>query len=484
METFFKWCPPELYDPARGGARVDSRNYLRFYNGAEIYWLHLDDGDAESVARGLEVNTIFIDQAEEITEYDYDHMNARVGRWDKAEVPPGTEHLYKKDAMGNPMIPAYMLLAVNPDSFDHWVYKRFHEDSPEFNTIRMVPDVTDPELKRMVPYKWSDDHKMYHGKSTENKALSAANLSVMLQKDESFIKRFVKGEWGIPGGAIHHVSPLSILGGPKKTPEGETVYEEVPIELLDQFMINGTLFRAMDHGYSDPTCVLWFSVYKNWILCYREYYKSDEFISNHRTNIAAMSTYAGFAEQYAGNIADPDIFKKRSEKNNELWSVADEYTNTQGIFKDCPPIHWEKGDNNEFMTRNQINELLKVRMDVEHPITGEKGAPSLYFLHRSPAFPLACEQAISQIRAQKKKQIGVVNGQAIYSDEREEKGTPDHAYDPIRYFVAGRPKYKKIEKIAVRPGSFDYEADEFDRANRLIRSGRVAAVGRYVASRY
>lgn len=455
METFFKWCPPELYDDKEGGARVDSRNYLRFINGSEIYWLHLDSGDAASVARGLEVNSIFIDQAEEIMEEDFDHMNARVGRWDRAEVPKWLEGKMELDNLGRPIIPAYMILAVNPDSFEHWVYRRFHEDSDEHNAFRMIPDVRDRSKK--VKYSYSMNYKMYHGSSTENEALSEDNLSNMLQKDDAFVQRFVYGKWGIPEGAVHTVHPESIL-------------EDIPIEVLDKFIVQGTLYRAFDHGYSDPTCCLWFAVYRDWILCYREYYQAGEFISEHRKNIVQMSNFAGMAEEYRANIADPDIFKKRSEKFGQMWSVADEYQNTSGPLSGVPAIHWKPGDNNEFLTRNQINELLAPKKDVRHPVTDEPNSPSLYFLRRSEAFPDGCEKAISQLKSQKRKQVSVINGRPIFSDERDEK-LPDHAYDPLRYFVATRPKSTAFRDRAARPGSFDYQAD---RANRLVIAGKVA----------
>lgn len=453
MATFFKWCPPELYEQDWGGKRVDSRNELHFINGSLIYWLHLDKGDSESVARGLEVNSVFIDQAEEIQEEDFDHMNARVGRWDMAEVPKGEEAFYQYTENGKPIIPSYMIIAVNPDSFDHWVYRRFHEDSPEYNAVRERRDPKD--LTKKIFYKYSDNYKMYHGSSTENSALSTENLTNMLEKDDAFVNRFVIGKWGIPGGAIHQVHDESII-------------DDMPVELLDEFLMRGTLYRSMDHGYSDPTCVLWFSVYKNWILCYREYYKANEFISAHRKNIFELSNYAGYAEQYQASIADPDIFKKRSEKQGSMWSVADEYTNMSGPLKNVPPIHWKPGDNNEFMTRNMINELLKPKEEINHPLTGKPLAPTLYFLKKSENFPYGCEKAIAQLKAQKREQVAVINGEPIYSDERDEN-VLDHAYDPIRYFSATRPKTsEKVREITV-PGSFD----DFDRANRLKHSSRV-----------
>lgn len=440
METFFKWCPPELYDPSKGGARVDSRNYLRLTNGSEIFWLHLDDDDS-SVVRGLEINTAIIDQAEEVTEEIYDHLNARVSRWDKAEIPEDLDpNKFPKNKLGVPQVPGYMIICVNPDSFEHWVYKRYHADSKYHKEIQeIIPDPDKPD--NVIKYSYAEDHVMLHGRSVDNPALADTNIRVMLQKDKAFVDRFVMGVWGIPEGAIHNVLPESEL-------------DDIPISVLDKFLIHGSLYRVMDHGSSAPTCCLWAAVYDKWILIYKEYYKADARISQHREAIHELSRYAGFAEKYSANLADPDIFKKKSEKFGALYSVADEYTDVSGPLSDIPPIHWEPADNNEFMTRNRIDELLLPRMSISHPVTGEYPAPSLYFLKKSEAFPFGVDRILAQTKAQKRKQIAVVNGKPIFSEERDEN-IEDHGYDTVRYLVGGRPKHKSSDKHQIIPNSFD-----------------------------
>lgn len=440
METFFKWCPPSLYDPRKGGARVDSRNYLRFINGSEIFWLHLDDDDS-NVVRGLEINTAIVDQAEEISEEIYDHLNARVSRWDKAEIPKELNpDSFPKNKLGHPQVPGYMIICVNPDSFEHWVYKRYHEDSEIHNMDQEItPDPDKPEI--VEHYKYSEDHIMLHGRSVDNPALADTNVRVMLQKDKAFVDRFVMGKWGIPEGQIHRILPESEL-------------EDIPISVLDLFLIRGSLYRIMDHGSSAPTCCIWAAVYEKWILIYKEYYRADARISEHREAIHELSRYAGFAEKYSANLADPDIFKKKSEKAGALYSVADEYTDVSGALTDIPPIHWEPADNNEFMTRNRIDELLLPRMNIAHPVTGEYPAPSLYFLKKSEAFPFGVVHALAQTKAQKREQLSVVNGKPIFSEERD-KNIVDHAYDTVRYLVGGRPKHKSADKHKIIPNSFD-----------------------------
>src|SRR5574343_1764484 len=42
MQTFYKVCPPELYDEKLGGKRVDSLGYVDLINGSRVYWMHFD----------------------------------------------------------------------------------------------------------------------------------------------------------------------------------------------------------------------------------------------------------------------------------------------------------------------------------------------------------------------------------------------------------------------------------------------------------
>ena len=79
---------------------------LRFPNGAVIRVFGLDDPGR---ALGARFGLVVIDQAEQISESDFELINTRVGQPD---VP------YQQ-----------ILLICNPDSPDHWIYKRYRPDS-------------------------------------------------------------------------------------------------------------------------------------------------------------------------------------------------------------------------------------------------------------------------------------------------------------------------------------------------------------------
>lgn len=433
LPTFFKFCPESLYDTKLGGNRADSLGRLRLINGSEILWLHADSFDL-NVIRGLEVNSIFIDQAEEISEEIYSHLDARVGRWDKADIPvdldPSSFPL--NPATGNPLAPSYMMISCNPDDYSHWIYRRYHPDSETHHEKRY------DEYEKKY-YSYSDDHIMFEAASYDNPALDPKTLRAMQRRGKAFKRRFVEGKWGIPEGAIHDISELSIL-------------DNVPPEFMEKIQTRGNLYRILDHASARPTVVLWFSAYQNWHFCYREY-RSLGKISEHRIAIEDLSVAPGEAqlkENYIGSYADPSIFKKNSEKYGGYWSLSDEYID---MNVEAPPIHWLPADNNEFLTRNRIDEMLMIDPDLEHPITGVKGSPRLFFIKKSRAQPLGCVHAIEEIRAQKRKQIGLVNEEPSYSDERQD-GIPDDAYDCIRYYFSIKPYWRPEKQSKSIEGTF------------------------------
>lgn len=448
-ETFFKVCPEQLYDPRLGGNRADSLNKLKFINGSTFVWVHLEDAD-DNVLRGLELNLAVIDQAEEVSRYAYDILNSRVGRWDRAEIPEDMDasKFPANDFTGKPMAPAYMLLGCNPDSELHWIYQDYHPESDEYEKTQY-----DHEGE---PYKLSDDHVMFQASSYDNPALAKETLRTMLRQGTSFVTRFVEGKWGIPEGAIHQLPPLSIIQG-------------MPEELLNDILTNGTLTRVLDHGSRAPTSCLWFSAYKDWHFCFREYYREGQLISEHRKNIHSLSRHhtkgVEIEERYIGSYADPDIFKKKSEKYGGYWSVSDEYSDARLTEE---PIYWSPADNNELLTRNRLDELLHVDKHVKHPITGQLGSPRIFFIKATEEYPNGCQHVQTEIRAQKRRQLGNVSGQAVYSDERT-RGIPDHAYDCARYYAGMKAKQHVQPVHRNTEGTFGWHLKNANRHNRIKR---------------
>ena len=448
--TFFKVCPPELYSPANGGNRADSTGLLTLINGSQFLWLHGDNTD-ERILMGLEVNGIFVDQAEELDESTYDIMDGRVGRWDMADIPPmmnGQPTNYDlfpfNEATGKRVIPSYMLLGCNPADLSHYIYRRYHKDSEEFNR-EQIDEVTGDV------WKYSDTHVMYEATSADNPALTPENLKILRRKGKAFREKFYLGKWGTFEGQIHDISPLSII-------------DYFPEELLKTFLTEGRLYRVFDHGTSAPTCCLWFSLYKQWLLCYREYYVADARITEHRRAITDLSE----DEVYSMNLADPDILKKRKDKYGHAASIADDYADPR---LDAPPLYWQGADNNEFRTRNAIDEMLFVDPDIVHPIHNRLGSPRILFIKKSEHYKYGCQHAISELRRQRREELGTLEGETHFSDKRV-IGIPDHAYDCDRYMCSYRVTFvPKKAKPKRTQGTFNGAL--MSRRNRRLRYGNV-----------
>ena len=438
MQTFFKVCPPELYSEEYGGHRVDSLGYCDLFNKSRVYWMHFDQYD-ESALRSLELNSALIDQAEEIPESVYLTLDSRVGRWDNVEIPPDLLKVNTNWPMnaftGKPMAPAYHMILINPpdEGIFHWSWQRFHPDSPEHQE------------------KYKNSHSYFQSASSENKALPPENLATMMTRDQEWVRRYVYGEFTRGAGAIHDISPESIL---ETDPDSKSPFK-VSQKFIEEIIKKGNLGRSLDHGATAPTCCLWWSAFKQYYINYREYYVPDKTISYHRANITKLSE----SEIYSSNVADPDIFKKHLEKYGGFWTVADEYRDQR---LEAPTLLWNPADNNEFATRNRINELLRVDPDLVHPVTGEKGSPRLFFIKRSNYYPQGCVNVIKEISSQKKMLLDTINGKPVYSDERDKKVT-DHAYDSARYYCASH-----LGPITEAPKK--YKPNSFEAVRRRIKA--------------
>lgn len=440
LVTFYKVCPPILYSSKHGGNRADSLNRCLMVNGSQVMFMNLKDVD-DGMIRGLEINSVLIDQCEEISESMWLMLSARVNRWDGVTIPDqimgGREATWPKFPNGKYQPPSYMMGLCNPDSELHWIYRRFHPKSEQFQK------------------KYHLNHTMIQAPTT-SATISEELLDEMLQNDPAWVARFVRGEWGIPGGQIHSFGDKNILrvGSPADYPQekedgGFFGGSYIDGNFIKTIIERGNLCRVLDHGDAAPTCCLWFSAYKGNYICYREYYKENTLISEHRRAISELSV----GERYLKNIIDPACASKHSQKYNMRWSVIDEYADKRLGDGECTPIYWIPGNNDELSTRNRISELLRNDSTHLHPVNGNYNAPRLYFIEKSPLYPSGCYHAISQLRAQRREKIGNVEGRDIYSDDRD-PNIEDHAYDPLRYYCADHAFGSTEPKPQPKPNSF------------------------------
>jgi hypothetical protein len=216
---------------------------------------------------------------------------------------------------------------------------------------------------------------------------------------------------------------------------------------LVSFIENTCLLgRVLDHGDSAPTCCLWYGVdqFHNCFF-WQEYYQpgmtedGKEFnVADHRRSITQLSRPLTFRI----NLADASIFDKTRNisgytRRQHRWSVADEYMDRKIINEDTT-IAWTPSDKNEALSRQRLSQYLRLDPKHRHPITGDLGAPHIYFVARSDEHPHGIDHAIREIRNAKRLAVGENDGKPIYSDERD-PSIPDHALDCVRYVVNSHP---------------------------------------------
>ena len=431
FQTFLKLCPPSAYSSghkAEGGGLAS----VQLNNGSRFLFMHLGRPDATSIIRGLEINAMLLDQAEEMHEEVYDMIEARLGRWDKAIVPQhvlddwkvrssGQPWPYTNEATGKVSPPSYCLLTANPDIETHWLWRRFHPDSPEWQK---------GEGNRPA---WKDmGYRMLTFDSRKNKFANKENLRILTSKDDSFQARYVRGEWGNPEGAIFNLTPASVL--------------EAEPSLIAQLKSASKKFRILDHGDSGVTCCLWAASDEHGnIVIYRELYIEDSTIRNSRELIRKLSkedTDKQGNHPRFYDLADPAIFNKVPKKIGgrdvpDRWTVAEEWADTVNYPKE-DHVFWTPADNSEDVSRERLGDLLRIDPSRKHIVTGLQGAPRLYFIKKTGDYTNGCDNAITEIRSARKVKVGSMNGRPIFSDERDET-VPDHGLDCVRYLATSRP---------------------------------------------
>jgi len=443
MQTFYAMLDPAHYAK---GARNDNDGYLRLNNGTEIFFIHLDTPDSLTLLAGIELNFGFVDQAEEISEVAWETLETRVGRWSYAEVSDelvkehertGHAWPWRTKGDGKVLPPPYLFATANPPGDElHWLFEHFSEDSEDWKT------------------KWRLQGYQYRKTDTrENRFASKQNIDVLLSRDDAWVDRFVRGNWGRPEGCIFRVDPLSILD-----------YDPTLVARIRNMMRLG---RALDHGDTAPTCCLWGAADgESNLYIWQEYYQPgigkdgrEYGISDHRRAITEMS--AGL--NITSNLADPQIFYKSRNisgfaKRSERWSISQEYMDRRLITEDTT-IRWTEADNNEDATRMRLREYLKIDNGHRHPVTGQFGAPHLYFIQANDEYPHGCDKVIAELKAAKRVQIGESNGKPIFSDERDPT-IADHALDALRYYVVSHPSpmpspqpLKRMQATAIGNGS-------------------------------
>ena len=413
--TLWKLLPPHTIH-----RRNDNEGTLHLTNGSLLYLMHLDKPDSLNALKSLELNFAFVDQAEDLSVEAWDTLDERLGRWTGAlkrgGYPPDWPHT---DQFGTPLPPSYLFASAYSPGYDHWLTARFWEYGSDRAKYR------------------AKGYQVVIGSTRDNLFLPKSYIAGRLAMGEEYVRRFVDAtDWGATEGSIFSIDQQSIID---PTPE-----------LLDNIQRLCKRHRVYDHGEFSPAACGWFATdaYGN-IFMYREYMKDGLLVSGHRRNIWDLSRPDGSPiPHYASQLADPIIFDKtrgRTGTNMPTWSVADEWADKRTIDPQTA-VFWLPADNNEASTMIRLAEFLRVDERHRSPITGQMGAPRLYFVRRTPDYPHGCHEAIADVRNARRKKLDVVapDGSRLYSDERDDS-VRDHLLDTIRYFVVSRPSIGRLD---------------------------------------
>ena len=439
--------------------RNDNEGVIWLKNGSQLLLMHLDKPDSLDNMKSLEVNFAYVDQAEDISAEAFDILLERVGRWTDAIKRGGYPEKWEYvTETGEKIPPPYVMLSAYSPGYDHWLTARFWEHGAERERYRR------------------QGYTYLVGSTRENPNVTRQYVQGRLAMGQEYVERFVDAStWGANEGRIFDISPQSVLD-PDPT-------------LLSKIKYGMRLFRVMDHGDASPTAVMWYATDSDEnVFFFREYMKAGLLISEHRQNVYEMSRAdggGGDPPNYYGNYADPTIFAKsrgRSVNSPPQWSVRDEWLESRIVDRKTA-VAWRAANNDEAMTINRVREYMREDPTHRNPITGELGAPRMYFVRRNASYPDGCHEVLADIRSAKRVVVGMnTDGSKQFGDERDET-VRDHLLDCIRYSIGLRPSLAVLPKtVVVRPGEIsikEYNDLTAERDRMVDRDRRMRPTGDY-----
>ena len=255
-----------------------SEGTIELGDNSKIYFGALDES---SKVRSINADLIYIEQAEELTNSDfYVELMLRLGRGEASKRPDGY---------------AQMLLVVQPESEDHWIYKRYHEYT---DATTAYEEQKREALLKNEPYlsyyevlsEIQERRKTAHFHYKENLKLppyQRAYYDQLKYEDYELWLRYSAGQWGKLTDVIY--------------PNYDTIVKRKDYDYYS---------FGIDFGYNNPSCFLligWYDsecyvideVYEAELLNNQLIEKCTEMLANHRLLPEHLST--GF-----GDAAEPD----------------------------------------------------------------------------------------------------------------------------------------------------------------------------------
>lgn len=321
----------------------------------------------------------------------------------------------------------------NPEGPSHWIYKSFSGIPGQHGVSTGIPD-----------------HVAFH--ATVYDGLRAGfvdteyvnNLENIYSTNKTMWDRYMLGKWVEAEGLVY----------PGWSRDSHIIqYQSVRWDTNQPIIQpgHGHLFEYIDHGLTAATAVGW--VYTEQCDCgcgktnyylVDEHYEGGKTVSYHAAQIKAHRYRLGNYPIQATYL-DSQAFSKTlmgskgTPKENELYSVADEY-----IDHDILPVpnqkDWKVG-------YDRLSQLLLIDPEHVHPVTGIKGAPHFLVFNTAKQFTQEIETHKWRI---------VKNAAEPRKDEPADGH--DHHMDGINGFLASRP----ADVIQFTPPEPDIDFSLFD----------------------
>lgn len=360
---FFRVCPEQLIESFN---KVDG--LCTFKNGSEFLFWNLHD---EKTLRSLNLGRFHIDEASEVEEEFFRLLRGRLRQ--------------TTDRTGK-QIPRGGILTSNPNGHD-WIWDNF--------------------VNRQGETYYARNYQLIHAPTYENRFLPEDYiLDLKNTYPEEWLARFMEGSFDVFEGQVYPMLD-----------ERHHVIGYDHAARAREYIRSLPRYRAIDHGFTNPTVCLWCAVDPDDnAFVYREYRASRKLVTENCQAIKEQSR----GEEYIRTLIDPSTRNKTGAMGG--LSILDEYREHD--------IHATPGNHEKKAGILRLSDYLRFRADRVHPITRELGAPRLFFLP-------GCESTYEELRmlAWKKLKPGQARHNAL--EEHEEKN--DHGPDALRYFVMDRP---------------------------------------------
>ena len=232
-------------------------------NGAELFFVPLDDEKLVGDLMSGSFSIIFIDQAKDdfLTRKEFDDL-------DGCLRTPDTLH--------------HFVMACNPHGHS-WIHN----------------DFVDPRTRK-------EDHEYIYFPYEQNKMNLPAQTRQAWEKKSATWKKFnLQGSWDEYAGLVW--------------PQFDPNINVIPRGPLPPHMRK---YRAIDHGYSGYTCCLWGALMPNGVLIvYKEMYDLGLMVTQIADRILEMSG----DEKYVMTVIDPSTRARTRERYHQRYSIAQEY---------------------------------------------------------------------------------------------------------------------------------------------------------------